>query len=128
MHFEAIYKIRGLSLSSPIQRHEALFQALARGEGTNSARLLTPGRRKAQQSLKSRGHGCHGHKLDILPDVSVSKIYVRDFQELASAFVRFLASVDYTCQRYCVSNSRSHVSSTRQRELRVQFLLSGCVI
>ena len=34
---------------------------------------------------------CH-HKLDILPDVSLSKIYVRDFQELASAFVRLLAS------------------------------------
>ena len=32
------------------------------------------------------------HKLDILPDVSLSKIYVRDFQELASAFVRLLAS------------------------------------
>ena len=45
------------------------------------------------------------HKLDILPDVSLSKIYVRDFQELASdllasdvVFVEFfLAKNKQTC-------------------------------
>ena len=31
-------------------------------------------------------------RLGIQPDVSLSKIYVRDFQELASAFLRLLAS------------------------------------
>ena len=30
-----------------------------------------------------------GHRSGIEPDVSLSKIYVRDFEELASAFVRF---------------------------------------
>ena len=29
------------------------------------------------------------HRSGIEPDVSLSKIYVRDFEELASAFVRF---------------------------------------
>ena len=36
-----------LNFSSPSQRRGALFRALARGEGTNSARLFTPGERKA---------------------------------------------------------------------------------
>jgi hypothetical protein len=32
---------------SPSRRREALFGALARGEGTNSALLFTPGKTKA---------------------------------------------------------------------------------
>ena len=36
----------------------------------------------------SIGNPCD-HRSGIEPDVSLSKIYVRDFEELASAFVRF---------------------------------------
>ena len=39
----------------------------------------------ADKQLKRRLY----HRSGIEPDVSLSKIYVRDFEELASAFVRF---------------------------------------
>jgi hypothetical protein len=37
---------------SPSQRRGAPFRALARGEGTNSARLFTPGEREALAKFK----------------------------------------------------------------------------
>ena len=39
--------------------------------------------------VKREDFNTYGHRSGIEPDVSLSKIYVRDFEELASAFVRF---------------------------------------
>ena len=42
-------------LLSPSQRREVPFRALARGEGTKSVRLFTPGKRKASPKSQVPG-------------------------------------------------------------------------
>ena len=57
---------RWINYMTPSQRREAPFRASARGEGTNSARLFTPGKRKAERSLKFikyRGRVAQGWRL-----------------------------------------------------------------
>ena len=58
------------------------------------------------------------HRSGIEPDVSLSKIYVRDFEELASAFVRF-ARVRFARVRF------ARVRFARVRLARVRSLASN---
>ena len=53
------------------------------------------------------------HQLDILPDVSLSKIYVRDFQELASAFVRLLASDLLAWHEFFLAKKKQRIISVK---------------
>jgi hypothetical protein len=65
-------------LLSPSQRRGALFRALTRGEGTNSARLFTLGERNAL--AKSKVHQiswAHGYdpRVDLLTDLKNMAVY-----------------------------------------------------
>ena len=59
-----------------------------------------------------------GHRSGIEPDVSLSKIYVRDFEELASAFVR-LARVRFARVRFARVRSLASdlLASDRSRQI-----------
>ena len=64
---------------SPSQRRGAPFRALARGEGTNSARLLTPGERKALG--KSKVHQWswardYGSWVNLLTDLKNTAVFI----------------------------------------------------
>ena len=66
------------AFSPPSQRRGGPFRALAWGEGTNSARLFTPGKRKAL--AKSRVHQWsrareYGSLVDLLTDLKNMAVY-----------------------------------------------------
>ena len=67
------------------------------------------------------------HRSGIEPDVSLSKIYVRDFEELASAFVRF-ARVRFARVRSLASDllASDLLASDRSRQICLRGVNLSC--